>query len=68
MADSVGVELGHRVEDAQDLTVSRVHLDASREATSQRLACVVVAEGFHDAVPAGALEEMLGQRVEESAP
>ena len=48
--------------------VSRVHLDASREATPQRLACVGVAEGFEDAVPAGAPEEVLGQRVEKTAP
>jgi hypothetical protein len=46
--------------------VSGVHAHATLEAAAQGLAGVGVAGGFGDAVVAGALEEAVGEGVEET--
>ena len=66
LAHAVRVEVGHRGEDAEDVTLGRVHLDAGLEAAAQVLARVGMADGLEEAVVAGSVQEVDRERVEQA--
>jgi hypothetical protein len=55
------------VQHPEDVVVGGVHLDAAFEAAAERLARIGVTDRLRDPVEAGALDEPVGQRVEEPA-
>ena len=58
--------MGHRGEDAEDVTLGRVHLDAGLEAAAEVLARIGMADCLEEAVVACSVQEVDRERLEQA--